>query len=122
MSSAFGSRFRVTTFGESHGGGLGAIVEGCPPGMAIDYPADIAVRYPHVHTNWDKALEALHRRADQPPPAGLPNQDHRTHIGALLHIGFENHLLSAEDFAQVYHGWERFMPPDQELPDVLLPP
>lgn len=39
MGSGFGRLFRVTTFGESHGGGLGAVIEGCPPGIAIDIPA-----------------------------------------------------------------------------------
>ncbi len=36
MSSVFGTLFRVSTFGESHGGGVGAIVDGCPPRLAID--------------------------------------------------------------------------------------
>ena len=36
MGSGFGRMFRVTTFGESHGGGLGAVIEGCPPGVPID--------------------------------------------------------------------------------------
>lgn len=40
MSSTFGSIFRVTTFGESHGGGVGAVVDGCPPGMELS-AADI---------------------------------------------------------------------------------
>lgn len=35
MSSAFGTLFRVSTFGESHGGGVGAIVDGCPPRLAL---------------------------------------------------------------------------------------
>ena len=34
--SSFGNIFRVTTFGESHGAGLGAIVDGCPAGLEID--------------------------------------------------------------------------------------
>ncbi|MEO1903608.1 MAG: chorismate synthase [Alcanivorax sp.] len=33
--NSFGERFRVTTFGESHGAALGAIVDGCPPGLAL---------------------------------------------------------------------------------------
>ncbi|WOA29810.1 chorismate synthase [Alloalcanivorax xenomutans] len=33
--NSFGERFRVTTFGESHGPALGAIVDGCPPGLAL---------------------------------------------------------------------------------------
>lgn len=36
MSSAFGTLFRVSTFGESHGGGVGAILDGCPPRLALD--------------------------------------------------------------------------------------
>lgn len=39
MGSGFGRMFRVTTFGESHGGGLGAVIEGCPPGLQIDLDA-----------------------------------------------------------------------------------
>ena len=35
MSSTFGELFRVSTFGESHGTGVGAVVDGCPPGMAL---------------------------------------------------------------------------------------
>src|SRR3569832_1877200 len=31
----FGTLFTVTTFGESHGPALGAIVDGCPPGMIL---------------------------------------------------------------------------------------
>lgn len=33
--NSFGERFRITTFGESHGLALGAIVDGCPPGLEI---------------------------------------------------------------------------------------
>src|ERR1044072_2061734 len=33
--NTFGRLFTVTTFGESHGPALGAIVDGCPPGLAL---------------------------------------------------------------------------------------
>src|SRR5690606_14997452 len=33
--NTFGRVFRVTTWGESHGPALGAIVDGCPPGVAL---------------------------------------------------------------------------------------
>ena len=33
--SVFGTLFRVTTFGESHGAALGAVVDGCPAGMSL---------------------------------------------------------------------------------------
>jgi chorismate synthase len=35
MSSTFGTLFRVTTFGESHCEGVGAVVDGCPPGLGL---------------------------------------------------------------------------------------
>ncbi len=34
--NSFGHLFRVTTWGESHGPALGATVDGCPPGIALD--------------------------------------------------------------------------------------
>ncbi len=34
--STFGHTFRLTSFGESHGVGLGGIVDGCPAGIALD--------------------------------------------------------------------------------------
>jgi chorismate synthase len=40
MSSHFGRVFRIATFGESHGGGVGVVVDGCPPRLALD-AADI---------------------------------------------------------------------------------
>jgi len=35
MSSIFGELFRISTFGESHGGGVGVIIDGCPPQIEI---------------------------------------------------------------------------------------
>ncbi|MCL6623943.1 MAG: chorismate synthase [Fimbriimonadales bacterium] len=35
MASTFGHFFRVTTFGESHGRAVGAIVDGCPPNLPL---------------------------------------------------------------------------------------
>ena len=34
--NTFGELFRVTTFGESHGPGLGVVVDGVPAGIRID--------------------------------------------------------------------------------------
>jgi chorismate synthase len=36
MGNTFGQLFRVTTFGESHGGGVGVVIDGCPPQIEID--------------------------------------------------------------------------------------
>ncbi|MBV6490976.1 MAG: chorismate synthase [Fimbriimonadaceae bacterium] len=40
MASTFGALFRVTTFGESHGVGVGVVIDGCPAGLPLS-EADI---------------------------------------------------------------------------------
>src|SRR3569833_1677834 len=35
MAISFGTLFRITTWGESHGGGVGVVVDGCPPRLAL---------------------------------------------------------------------------------------
>ena len=38
--STFGTLFRVTTWGESHGSAIGAVIDGCPAGLELS-PKDI---------------------------------------------------------------------------------
>lgn len=35
MGNTFGHLFRITTWGESHGGGVGVVIDGCPPNLEI---------------------------------------------------------------------------------------
>lgn len=47
--STFGTLFRVTNFGESHGPAIGCVIDGCPPGLALseaDIQADLDRRRP----------------------------------------------------------------------------
>ena len=47
--NTFGSTFRITTFGESHGGGVGVVVDGCPPRLKLseeDIHVDLDRRRP----------------------------------------------------------------------------
>ena len=49
MANTFGHLFRITTWGESHGGGVGVVVDGCPPQMALteaDVQPDLNRRRP----------------------------------------------------------------------------
>ena len=34
--NTFGTLFRITSFGESHGPGIGVVIDGCPAGLAVD--------------------------------------------------------------------------------------
>ena len=59
-----GKLFTVTTFGESHGPGLGCIVDGCPPGLALtedDIQADVERRRTgrSRHTSQRKETDAI---------------------------------------------------------------
>src|SRR5690606_10184500 len=36
MRSSFGNIFKIATFGESHGKGLGVVIDGCPAGLELD--------------------------------------------------------------------------------------
>jgi len=47
--NTLGALFRVTTFGESHGPALGAVIDGCPPGLeltAVDIQEEVDRRRP----------------------------------------------------------------------------
>ncbi len=49
MGSSFGQLFRVTTFGESHGGAVGVVIDGCPPRLPValeDIQRDLDRRRP----------------------------------------------------------------------------
>ncbi len=49
MSNSFGHLFRITTWGESHGGGVGVVVDGCPPRLKLteaDIQPDLDRRRP----------------------------------------------------------------------------
>lgn len=62
--NSIGQHFRVTTFGESHGVALGAIVDGCPPGLDIteaDLQVDLDRRRPGTsrYTTQRQELDAV---------------------------------------------------------------
>jgi chorismate synthase len=49
MANSFGHLFRISTWGESHGGGVGVVVDGCPPRLALteaDIQPDLDRRRP----------------------------------------------------------------------------
>tara|TARA_R110001632_G_scaffold42342_1_gene107005 strand:- start:23154 stop:24251 length:1098 start_codon:yes stop_codon:yes gene_type:complete len=59
--NTFGTLFKVTTFGESHGIALGAIVDGCPPGIEIceaDLQRDLDLRKPGTSKHTTQRREA----------------------------------------------------------------
>ncbi|MGD2271212.1 MAG: chorismate synthase [Desulfobacterales bacterium] len=52
--NSFGIIFKITTFGESHGEGVGAVVDGCPPRIELssqDFTAEMARRRPGTRSS-----------------------------------------------------------------------
>jgi chorismate synthase len=61
--NSFGEIFRITTFGESHGDGVGVVIDGCPPRISLspkDFVRDMVRRRPGRHS-----LDTPRREEDQ---------------------------------------------------------
>jgi chorismate synthase len=61
--NSFGQVFNLTTFGESHGKGIGVVIDGCPPQISLkseDFVRDMARRRPGKH-----AYESPRKEEDQ---------------------------------------------------------
>ena len=80
--NSFGTLFRITTFGESHGPGVGVVVDGCPPRLPLDRRGDPArARSPAARAERDHHPAARGRRGRDPvgrargPDAGHADRD-----------------------------------------------
>ena len=91
MGNTFGQLFRVTTWGESHGGAIGAVVDGCPPLLPLseaDIQPDLDRRAPgqsaivtqRKETDTVRILSGVFEGATLGTPISLtvPNQDMRS--------------------------------------------
>lgn len=91
--NAFGRLFRVMLFGESHGPGLGVVIDGCPAGLALDEPdfeADLDRRRSGAPGTTSR------READRPRVASGLLRGRTT--GTPLTILFENTGARPEDY------------------------
>jgi chorismate synthase len=95
--NTFGRLFTVTTFGESHGPALGAVIDGCPPGLPLteaDIQPDLDRRRPgtsHFTTQRQEAdqveiLSGVFEGMTTGTPIGLliRNTDHRSRDYAAI--------------------------------------
>jgi chorismate synthase len=90
MANSFGHLFRITTWGESHGGGVGVVIDGCPPRLELteaDIQPDLDRRRPGQSTitsarKEPDTVEILSgtfegRTLGTPITMWVRNQDHR---------------------------------------------
>ncbi len=64
MASSFGNRLRVSVYGESHGSGIGALVEGLPAGIPVDEAA--LLRFMERRQGGRNALSTSRKEPDVP--------------------------------------------------------
>lgn len=97
MSNSFGTLFRITTFGESHGEGIGVVIDGCPPRIEITE---------------ETIQKELNRRRPGQSPMTTPRQEldkvtifsgtyNNKTLGTPLTILIKNQDMRPEDYSEM---------------------
>lgn len=96
--NSFGRLFRVALYGESHGPGVGALVDGCPAGIALaedDFEPDLARRRAGAKGTTPR------RERDLPRLVSGVLQGRTT--GAPLHVAFQNEDVDSSSYRELRH-------------------
>lgn len=110
--NTYGTVFRVTTFGESHGGGVGCIIDGCPPrlplseeDMQIDLdrrrPGQSRITTPRSETDTCKILSGVGNGLTLGTPIAVtvPNTDQRGGDYSEISVAYRpSHADATYDF------------------------
>lgn len=99
MSSTFGTCYRVTTFGESHCPGVGVVVDGCPPGMALS-EADIQ---PQLDRRRPGQSEVSTKRQEADQVVIESGVENGTTLGTPIAMFVQNRDYRPGDYAEMRH-------------------
>ena len=103
--NTYGNKFRLTTYGESHGLAVGAVIDGCPAGLAIDTEAIAtalarrrkgAPRQEEDTVEWLSGLKAV-SPADNSPEGQLVT------LGTPIAFLVRNKNIRPEDYSPLEH-------------------
>lgn len=97
MANTIGTLFRVTTFGESHGPAVGAVVDGCPSGMPL-CEADIQ---PQLHRRRPGQSALTTARAEKDLVHIISGVDRGLTLGSPLAMMVENTDCRPADYEAV---------------------
>ncbi|NJL84468.1 MAG: chorismate synthase [Chloroflexaceae bacterium] len=97
MGNTFGHLFRVTTFGESHGGGVGVVVDGCPPRLDISQ-AEIQQELDRRRPGQSKITTPRQENDTCEILSGLFNGQT---LGTPIHILVRNRDARSEDYQEI---------------------
>lgn len=110
--STHGNYFRVTTYGESHGGGVGCVVDGCPPRLPLSEedlqidldrrrPGQSRITTPRKETDTCKIISGVAEgvTTGSPIAVNVPNTDQRGHDYSEMSIAYRpSHADATYDF------------------------
>ena len=90
MGNSFGTLFRISTWGESHGGGIGVVIDGCPPRLPLSVediqfeldrrrPGQSDIATPRKESDTATIVSGVYEGQTLGTPLGIyvPNSDHR---------------------------------------------
>lgn len=90
MGNSFGTLFRISTWGESHGGGIGVVIDGCPPRLPLSEsdiqfeldrrrPGQSEITTPRKESDEAKIVSGTYEGLTLGTPIAIyvPNGDHR---------------------------------------------
>lgn len=100
-ANSFGSRFVVTSFGESHGLALGVVVDGCPAGVPFDLQLlmnELKRRRPGQHGQ-DAAL--VSERKEEDTPEIMSGVFENVTLGTPIAICVRNQDARPQDYQQI---------------------
>ena len=104
--NSFGTLFRVTSFGESHGPGMGCVVDGCPAGLPLsaeDIKRDLSRRRPggtggYCGTGVSNGTEASTSRIEEDEPEILSGIYEGKTLGTPIAVFIRNNNQRPEDY------------------------
>ncbi|KAJ7558315.1 hypothetical protein O6H91_04G033000 [Diphasiastrum complanatum] len=112
IGNTFGNLFRVTTFGESHGGGVGCIIDGCPPRLPLSEsdmqveldrrrPGQSRITTPRKESDTCKILSGVGQGSTLGTPiaVSVPNTDQRGNDYSEMALAYRpSHADATYDF------------------------
>ena len=99
--NSFGQAFRISTFGESHGVGIGVVIDGCPAGLEIDLEfiqSELNRRRPG-----QSEITSPRNEADKVEVLSGVFQNKST--GAPIALFIKNNDQRSEDYDHVKENW-----------------
>lgn len=99
--NTIGTLFKVTTFGESHGEGIGVVIDGCPAGLTMDM-AFIRLQLSRRRPGQSSITTSRNEDDDFEVLSGV-FEDRTT--GAPLSFFIKNKDVKSQDYSHLQHGY-----------------